>query len=111
MNTGNMRERVTIKKYTPSTSATGAITETETTVATVWAEVRAIKGREAQNAGRLATIETYLITIYTRVIDTGYFLEWGGKKLNIRSISDRWEKDKTMPGQFLKIEAEYGVQH
>ncbi|WP_339862359.1 phage head closure protein [Paremcibacter congregatus] len=110
MNIGSMRERVTIKKYTTVQSATGATTDTETTVATVWANIKAVRGTEAQDAGRLAAKQTYLVTIYTRTLETGYFLLWGTKKLNIRSISDRWEQNKGVPGQFLTIEAEDGVQ-
>ena len=110
MNQGNMRERVIIKGYTVTKSATGADIKTETTIATVWANIKPVRGGESQDVGRLAAMQTYLVKIYKRDIDTSNFIVWGAKEMQIRSISDRWEQEKETPGQFLILECEYGAQ-
>lgn len=111
MNVGKMRERVAIKGYTTATSGTGAITETPTTIATVWASVMPIRGNESQDVGRLAAIQTYLVKIYHRTdVDTSNYITWGSKDMQIRSVSDRWMQNKETPGQFLTLECEYGSQ-
>ena len=111
MNVGNMRERVAIKGYTTVKSATGAEINTETTIAAVWASVTPIRGRESQDVGRLAALQTYLVKIHYRTdVDTSNFIVWGAKSMQIRSVTDRWEKDKGTPEQFLTLECEHGAQ-
>ena len=111
MNLGHMRERIIIKGYSVVTSATGAQTQTETTTATVWASVKPVRGKEGEDAGRLASLQTYLVKIHHRTdIDTSNHVLWGTKEMQIRSISDRWMQDKETPEQFLTLECEYGSQ-
>lgn len=111
MNIGQMRDRVVIKGYTTVTSATGAKTRTSTTIATVWASIKPVKGYEGQDVGRLAGIQTYLVKIYDRSdVTTANYITWGTKDMQIRSVSDRWMQNKETPGQFLTLECEYGTQ-
>ncbi|MBL4802637.1 MAG: phage head closure protein [Emcibacter sp.] len=110
MKIGHMRDRITIMRKTVATSDTGATETTDTVLATVWANVKPIRGREGQDAGRLATIQTYLVKIYSRDVTTADFISWGEKNMQIRSISDRWEAENETPGMFLTLECEDGVQ-
>ena len=111
MNLGNMRERITIKGQTIAVSGTGAQTTTDTTIASVWASVKPVRGNESDDAGRLASIQTYLVTIHYRAdIDTANFITWGAKELQVRAVTDRWEQNNGTPTQFLTLECEYGRQ-
>ena len=111
MNLGDMREQITLKGYTTVKSGTGAETRTETTIATVWAKITPVRGREAQDAGRQTPLQTYLVKIHKRTdLDTLDFVVWGTKDMQINSIEDRWQKDNDPPGLFLTMECEYGPQ-
>ena len=108
---GEMRHKVTIKGYSVVKSATGADIKTETTIGTVWATIKPVRGNESQDAGRLAAKQTYLIKIYSRTdVTTANFIVWGAKEMQIRAITDRWMQDKSTPGQFLTLECELGSQ-
>jgi SPP1 family predicted phage head-tail adaptor len=107
---GQMRHRIAIKSRTSVKDDTGGDTFTNTTTTTVWAKITPVRGREGQDAGRLAAIQTYLIKIYDTTIDTSYFLTWGTKNLQIRSVEDRWQQDGDTFGQFLTLECDDGSQ-
>jgi len=53
MNTGRLRDRLTIQTYTDVIAANGETTKTWTTFATVFAEIRPVSGRELEVAGKV----------------------------------------------------------
>lgn len=63
MNTGRLRDRLTIQTYTNSIAANGETTKTWTTFATVYAEIRPISGRELEKAGKVQGELTHVIKI------------------------------------------------
>lgn len=107
---GNLRERVTIQTFTESSDGGGGSTRTWSNLATVWAEVKPVSrvaDRERVDTGRLATIQTYLVTIRHRTgFDTSARLLWGSKYLNIRSIENR-----DLRKRFLVLECQEGVNN
>lgn len=101
-----MRERVVIKVNAYTKNDLGENIPTVTTLATVWAKVQPVRGKELKDIGRLAAVQTYLITIRHRTdLTTDNFIIWDGKTLNIRSLQNRDERS-----QFLSIECEDGVE-
>lgn len=111
MNVGEMREKITLKGYSVVKSATGAETRTAATIATVWAKITPVRGREAPDAGRNTPLQTYLVKIHNRTdLDTLDYVVWGAKDMQITGISDRYQQDGDEAGLFLTMECEYGAQ-
>lgn len=55
-----------------------------------WCDIRGVRGREQERLGRLATVETYLLTgVYDERITSSHRVNWRGKIMNIRSAQDR----------------------
>lgn len=107
---GSLRERVTIQTFTDTSDGGGGSTRTWTNLATVWANVKPVQRRSNQeqvDAGRLASLQLYLVTIrYRTGFDTTARLLWGSKYLNIRSLENRDERKK-----FWTMECEEGVNN
>lgn len=96
MQIGRLKERITIQSVVAGKGDTGAPTESTTTVATVWAEVRMIAGSEQleQPLEQVGTSRLYRITIRYRddVVPTMTLL-WEPKEgvshtLQVRSVID-----------------------
>lgn len=104
---GEMTERVVIQSETRTADGQGGFTITWSDVATVWAKVESVSGREASAAGQVEWTQRYRIWIRKRSIDPAHRVKWstnGDVVLNIREIHDqggRW--------QYLMIVAERGV--
>jgi len=97
-----VRERVAIQTISLADDGYGGKTETLSTLATVWAKVSPVKGREVEKSGRMESVETYLVMIrYRADVTTAHRILWSGKLLNIRSVQNRDEKR-----QFLTLECE-----
>lgn len=104
---GGLRERITIEAKTLVTDAGGGGAATWSTVATVSAQVTPVKGREGEDAGRLAAMQTFLVVIrYRNDVGPLNRIQWRGRTLNIRSAEDREERR-----QWLTMECEEGVQN
>lgn len=103
---GDLRERITIQTAAAVTNAGGGRTNPWSTLATTWARVQPVKGGENEDAGRLAGLQTYLVTIRDRTISLSNRIVWRGKTLNIRSITNRDERQ-----HWLTMECEEGVQN
>jgi SPP1 family predicted phage head-tail adaptor len=82
---GDLRERITIRRQVNSKNPeTGGLTRGWSTVATVWAEVRSISGREAVIANTLQGVSTFQLTIrYRDDIEASDQILWGSRELNI----------------------------
>lgn len=66
MPAGALRHRVTIQRLTRAGDGQGGHTETWADLATVWAAVAAISGRERYAAGQVVTAATHTVTIRHR---------------------------------------------
>ena len=102
-----MSERITLQSESRTADGYGGFTITWTDVATVWAKVESISGREASAAGQVEWSQKYRITIRKRALDPAYRVKWatnGDAVLNIRESHDqggRW--------QYVMMIAERGV--
>jgi len=102
---GDLIERVTIEYATTTNDGIGGKSVTWSPRYTVWANVQSVRGREEERLGRLAAVETYLVTVRFAVNATVTDrITWRGKTMNIRAAADR---EGTR--EFLTLECEAGV--
>lgn len=82
---GELIERITIRRQVNvKNAATGGLTRTWETLATVWARVRTINGREAVIASTLQGTSTFEIMIrFRHDLKAADQVVWGGRELNI----------------------------
>lgn len=100
----SLDQRITFLREVTTPDGMGGSESTWTTIATVWAEIRPMSGREREQAQRLNAQANYVITIRNRSdIDETDIAEYKGERYNIRfartEARSRW----------LRIEAERGV--
>lgn len=89
LSAGRLRHRVTIRRQAQVRNANGGYDATWGDVATVWAEVIGIAGREATIGQALQGISTYRITVRFGVdVTDADQLRYGAIDLNIQSITD-----------------------
>lgn len=100
---GNLDRRVTFRQVTEVQSSSGAITETYSDVATVWAAINMKKGTERMMANRETAVDKTHFTIrYRTDIDEKMQLWHEAKKYDIVSISEIPETRK----RFLEVVVE-----
>jgi len=109
MNPGKLDQRITFqyKSRTPDEGGGASIAWVNIPgVHTVWASVRALKGRERIGAGERVEAEAgYLFTIRNRSdISEKNIILWNGRKFNIRFVRDL--SDRPL---YMEIEADQGV--
>ncbi len=101
-NVGLMKERITIQYYSLSSDGMGGNSQTWNTLATVWANVSALSGRESYEVGGLKGKVKYKITTRYRddFVSAGYSkatydyllrVQYNGKLFNIEYAEDRQE--------------------
>jgi len=86
LDAGRLTERVTIQARKGVRSATGARTaEAWTTLATVWAEVLPLAGREGWNARQVDSEITHRVVIrYRSDVTSRHRIKWGSTYLQIK---------------------------
>jgi SPP1 family predicted phage head-tail adaptor len=105
MPAGDLRERVSLVRKTLTDDGSGGATASESTYATVWAEVRPMSGREREQAMRQEATSNYLVRIRHRTdVVEGDIVRWGSRDLNVRFVRNAGAKP-----QYLDIEAELGA--
>lgn len=102
---GELDQRVVFQRKTRTQDGAGGAAKSWSDVATVWAHVRPLRGRERQDGGRAEGVREYLVVVRWRddLLD-GDRIEWRGRYLNIRFPQDRGRRS-----EYLEIEAEMGV--
>lgn len=82
---GDLRERITIRRQTNvKNPATGGLTRGWQTVATVWAKVRSVNGKEAVIAHVLNGVSVFEIIIrYRSDVEASDQVLWNGRELNL----------------------------
>lgn len=66
MHAGLLNQRIVIQQYVPSQDSSGSTTETWGTLATVWAAIRPLHGREYYAANQAQIEMTHEVTIRWR---------------------------------------------
>jgi|688.fasta_scaffold171439_2 SPP1 family predicted phage head-tail adaptor len=102
---GKMRERVTLQQESNTADGYGGQVLAWSDVATVWAKVEPLSGREQIEADKLQGVVNTRITIrYCSDVVPGMRLVWNSINFNIRAVICEEERDR-----FLQLTCERGV--
>jgi SPP1 family predicted phage head-tail adaptor len=102
MNPGILRSRIIIEQKVFADNGFGGHTETWSALATVWAKVEHLSGRELQMAQQVSPEITYEITIrYRSDVTTNCRINYAGQHFDIRDVKDLDNMHKWL---FLKCE-------
>jgi SPP1 family predicted phage head-tail adaptor len=63
INAGNLTDRIVIEQATEARNSVGEVTLSFSTFATVWADVQALSGREAERYGQIVGFTGHKVTI------------------------------------------------
>jgi len=86
---GQLTERIVIQSPTDSQNEVGEATLTFTAFATVWADVRAMSGREAERYGQVVGLAGHMVTIRELPgLTTGMRIIYRNRTLEIGSINE-----------------------
>lgn len=100
---GSMRERVTFQREVRTEDGAGGSASTWSDIATVFASVDAASGQEGLASQQLQASVTYRLRArYRADITAAERIDWQGKRLNIRSITQDNRKE------FMQIIADEG---
>lgn len=89
MNPGDLRHRITLQKYITTTNEDNFATQKWQNVATVWAAVENLYGREYWEAAAIQKENTVKFTIrYRTDVDQTMRIVFGGKIYNIVSVDN-----------------------
>lgn len=101
---GELDQRVEIRREVRDDDGMGGSVLSWETIATVWALVRPMTGREREHSDKMNATANYLIVIrYRDDITEEDVIVWRGRQFNIRFLKDRARS------RFLELEAERGV--
>ena len=105
---GDLDERVTIRRSVKTPDGYGGNTETWVDVATRWAKVLPLSGRERDMAEQTESPRNYRITLrrdsVTAAINEANIMVWRGSQMNIRFIADAGPRPL-----YLTFDCELGV--
>ena len=105
MTIGAMRQRVTLQQESQTADGAGGYALNWTDVATVWAEIEPMSGREIRFARRLEARLSHVIALrYRSDITTAMRVSYDGRLFNIRAITNIGERDR-----ITKLYCEEGV--
>lgn len=89
MRAGGLDRRVTLREPSAGTDTIGQPTETWADAATVWAEVREIKGREYFEAAQVQAERTVTFRIrYRSDVTEKWRIVWNGTEYDIRALAE-----------------------
>lgn len=107
-NAGSLDERVSIERKIMVADGMGGFTETVSTIATLWANVSPMSGRERDMADQTESPRNYRFIVRRSAVSAAIRADdtvtWRGKAMNIRFIADAGPRP-----QYLMFEAEAGV--
>lgn len=103
---GELREFVTIRRYTETFDTYGAVVRTATSVASnVPAHVRPMSGNETERGQQTEARAMYLVVIrYRSGLTEKDWIVWRGAEYGIRLIMDRGPRS-----QFIELQVERGT--
>ncbi|MBD2782858.1 phage head closure protein [Xenorhabdus szentirmaii] len=106
MRAGRLRHRVTIEKQTSSRTPSGSVIREWSDVASVWAEVRPISGRELVASGAVLTEVTIRIWLrYRADITTSHRIIYQGNSFAITVVIPNAQHTR------LELLCKGGVRH
>lgn len=89
MRIGDLRDRVTIQNFIRTPDEYGGYTETWQDIATVWANIKPLRGREFFQAQQIQSEVTHKITIrYTDIVKPTSRIKYNNRIFEIKSIID-----------------------
>lgn len=94
MRIGNLDDRVALYSVAQAKDAAGAIVDTPTPVATVWAEVIPQRGDESFKAAQQQAARTIKIKLrYRADVETSWLAEWNGDQYDIVDVDRAQRRD------------------
>lgn len=95
MRAGRLRHRIELKSLTEAQNAFGEATKAYATYATVWAEVKPLRGKEAEQAQQVVAEAECQITIryHASVVETDR-IGFDGREFEINSIINPLERNE-----------------
>ena len=97
MNIGKLRHRITLLRQVNEVNDYGASTQTWRTVATVWAEVRPLSGREYFSAQQVQSeVTTQIWLRYIDGIKPSMKVKFGNREFEILSVLNTQERDVSL---------------
>lgn len=90
INAGNLTDRIVIEQASETRNAVGEVTLSWATFATVWADVQALSGREAERYGQMVGFTGHKVTIrqLAGVKPAMRILYQGSRTLEIGAINE-----------------------
>lgn len=105
MTAGKLRERITIQSETSTPDGGGGYTVGWNNVATVFAQVKPQRGKEALEAMQMRDTQLYDVVIrYRADVTPKHRISWGSRIFNIRAVMNKDERDR-----YLTLVCEEGV--
>lgn len=102
---GTLDQRITIQREARTADDYGGAALAWVNVATVWANVRPLSGRERADFGEVEAPANYRFTIRRRGdVTAAMRITWAGAAYNIRFVSDPGARSL-----YMALEAERGV--
>lgn len=99
MNAGRLRHQVTIQQQTQTATAYGGYSETWTDVATVWAHIKPLYGRERWHGDQVESDVTHQITIRYRsdvTVSPQMRVLYGSRVFKIISVINPEERNELL---------------
>lgn len=97
MNIGKLRHRITLLKQVNEVNDYGASVQTWRTVATVWAEVRPLSGREYFSAQQVQSeVTTQIWLRYIDGIKPSMKVKFANREFEILSVLNTQERDVSL---------------
>ncbi len=97
MNVGKLNRRITIQQRTEGLDSYGQPNQSWIDVATVWANIKPIKGRELLIAQSMRSEVTHNIDIrYRTGITAAMRVNYNGRFFNIQAVIDENERHQTL---------------
>ena len=103
---GELRERVTLRRYTETFDDYGAVVRAASSIAeNIYAHVRPASGNESNRGDQTEARARYLVVIrYRTGLTEKDFVVWQGVEYGIRAIMDRGARS-----HFIELEVERGT--
>lgn len=106
INAGQMDQRVTLQQRAAGQNTLGEVVGTWTDVATVWAKVEPLRGREYFASGQMQTAVEVRITIRARAdVRTTWRVLWRGQAHEVVSVID-----PRAGGEYLELMCTAGIR-
>ncbi len=95
MHAGKLNQRIILQQYTPTQDSSGSVTEAWTTLATVWAAIRPLQGREYWAANQEQIEATHEVTIrWRRDVSSINRILFGSRIFDIKAAINTDEANK-----------------